>query len=494
MKHFAKLWRKALGNPLMFAVFTLALIGLSLLFSTWQNLRQERQTSLQYLAMAARSVAQTVETTFNRFLRMEGHMGGWAEGRENRFWSRMSALFSGMEGESEVAFIAIIDEDGRRIFEDSRDKDYFSRLPLLKRPELSGLTELTGPDGLGEWFGLVSPDGLVDTDGGAGSLFVYARAMRSFGGGRHRRAAAPEARACMVLGLSTERNEALYRRFRNNALLQSAYVLGAAVFTWFLALRFIARRSRLHELEKSLAEAEKKAVVGALAAGVAHEIRNPLAALRGFAQYFAKKFAGLAPDEEYANTMVRESDRLNRVVTDLLYLSRDKTLEKRPVRISRLLSEVSGLLRFDLEARRVDFTSDIQLDALMADEDSLKQALLNLVLNSLDAFEDAAPPDARERVIHVRSSRSGGRVLLEVEDNGKGMAEEQKSRAFDVFFTTKAKGTGLGLSLVDKIMREHGGEARISAEPGRGCKVSLYFPEAGEKMAGPASQEAKRST
>jgi signal transduction histidine kinase len=477
VKHFVAGLRKALGNPLMFAVFALALIGLSLVFSTWQNLRQERQTSLQYLAMAARSVAQTVETTFHRILRMDGHMGGWAEGRESRFWSRMDALFSGMDGESEVVFIAIIGEDGRRIFEDSRERNYLSSLSVLKRPELSGLT------GRGEWFGLVnpdSPDSGDGGDGGAGKLFVYAGAMRSFGGGRHRGTAGTEARAYMVLGLSTEQNEALYRRFRNNALLQSAYVLAAAVFTWFLALRFIARRSRLHELERSLAEAEKKAALGALAAGVAHEIRNPLAALRGFAQYFAKKFAGVAPDEEYAKIMVSESDRLNRVITDLLYLSRDKALEKQTVRISRLLSEVAGLLRFDLEARQVSLTSDIQLAVIMADADSLKQAMLNLILNSLDAFEDAAPSDARKRVIHVRSLRSNGRALLEVEDNGKGMAEEQTSRAFDVFFTTKAKGTGLGLSLVDKTMREHGGEARISSEQGRGCKVGLYFPEAAE--------------
>jgi signal transduction histidine kinase len=471
MKHSVKVGRKALGNPLMFAVFTLALIGLSLVFSTWQNLRQERQTSLQYLAMAARSVAQTVETTFHRFLRMDGHMGGWAEGRENRFWSRMAALFSGMEGESEVVFIAIIDEDGRRIFEDSRKEDYLSRLSLIRQPELSKLTDS------GEWFDLVNLD---DGDDGAGKLFIYAGAMRSSGGSMHRRSAAPEARAYMVLGLSTEHNEALYRRFRNNALLQSAYVLAAAVFTWVLALRFIARRSRLHELERSLAEAEKKAVVGALAAGVAHEIRNPLAALRGFAQYFAKKFAGVPPDEEYAKTMVRESDRLNRVITDLLYLSRNKALEKRPVRIDRLLFEVAGLLRFDLEAKQVKFTTDIQLDVLMADADSLKQALLNLVLNSLDAFEDAAQPDARERFIHIRCLRSGGRALLEVEDNGGGMSEEQKSKAFDVFFTSKGKGPGWGLSLVDITMREHGGEARISSEQGRGCKVALYFPEAAE--------------
>jgi signal transduction histidine kinase len=467
-------WKgRASGNTLMFAVVTLALVGLALVFSTWQNLRQEQQISLQYLAMGARSVAQTTGTAFHRFLRMEGHRGWGAEGQEGRFWSRMGSLFAETEGESEVMFIALIDENGRSIFETRKDESAYSDLPCLRQPELSRRA------GAGEWYGLESPGGEE------GSLFVYAKAMRAFGGGRHNRMSLPgETTVYMVVGLSTEHYQALYRSFRNNALLQSAYVLAAAVFTWLLALRFMARRTRLHELEKNLSEAEKKAAVGALAAGVAHEIRNPLAALRGFAQYFAKKFSGALPDEEYAGIMVREADRLNRVITDLLYLARDKVVEKRPVEVERLIAEVTQLLRFDLEAKQADLLPDVRLGLILADADSLKQALLNLVLNSLDAFEEdafgeGAPPEAQKRVIRIGSAKSEGWELLEVEDNGKGMTLEQKNKAFDAFFTGKAKGTGLGLSLVDKIMREHGGKVLITSEPGRGCKVSLYFAPAG---------------
>jgi signal transduction histidine kinase len=371
----------------------------------------------------------------------------------------MGELFSDTEGESEVVFIAVIDENGRSIFEAGRDKNIPSLPQGFKEP---GLATLTSP---GEWYG-------VDGD----KLFIYAKPMRRFDSRRHKGLGAPaKVDNYMVVGLSLKHNNALYRSFRNNALLQSAYVLAAALFTWFLALRLIARRTRLHELEQSLAEAEKKAAVGVLAAGVAHEIRNPLAALRGFAQYFAKKFSGVTPDEEYAKTMVREADRLNRVVTDLLYLARDKAVEKQPVNVSRLVSELAELLRFDLESRQVSLTAGIQVDRLMADADSLKQALLNLVLNSLDAFGDSAAPDQPARVIRIHSFESAGWIILEVEDNGRGMTEEQKSKAFDAFYSTKAKGTGLGLSLVDKTLREHGGKVLISSEPGKGCKVSLYF-------------------
>jgi signal transduction histidine kinase len=460
------------GNTLMFAVLTLALIGLSLVWSTWQNLQQERQTALQYLTMNARSVAQTVETTFRRFLRMQGRMDGRADkhmdehaessvkSQENRFWSGMGELYSDTEGESEVVFIAVIDESGRSIFEAGRDKNMSSLPQSFKEPGLAALTSA------GEWSGLEDD-----------KFFLYAKPMRRFDGWRHK-GMAVQPDSYIAVGLSLKNNQALYQRFRNNALLQSVYVLAAALFTWFLALRLIARHTRLHELEQSLAEAEKKAAVGVLAAGVAHEIRNPLAALRGFAQYFAKKFSGVTPDEEYAQTMVREADRLNRVVTDLLYLTRDKVTQKYPVVLSQLVSDLSDLLRFDLESRQVSLSTDLQVDMLLADADSLKQALLNLILNSLDAFEDVCSdhsPSRPARFIQIRSFGRDGLTCLEVEDNGRGMTDEQKRKAVDAFFSTKAKGTGLGLSLVDKIMREHGGKILISSESGQGCKVSLYF-------------------
>jgi signal transduction histidine kinase len=253
-------------------------------------------------------------------------------------------------------------------------------------------------------------------------------------------------------------------------------------------------RTTLHNLEQSLAEAEKLAAVGELAAGVAHEVRNPLSSLRGFAQYFVKKLAGRAPEEEYAKLMVREADRLNRVVTDLLFLGRGRALEMGVVDLRALAHEICTLLRFDLERKGVVPILRLDAEYVHADADSLKQMLLNLVLNSLDALEtpaenadakraaEAAPAetsrdDPEAALLSIVSGRTRDAVFIEVRDKGCGMSGEQKKRAFDAFFTTKERGAGLGLALVQRGMADHGGYARIISEAGRGSVVRLNFPE-----------------
>lgn len=317
-------------------------------------------------------------------------------------------------------------------------------------------------------------------------------------------------------------------------------------------LLIIRDRTQMRRLEKSLADAEKLAAVGALAAGVAHEVRNPLSSLRGFAQYFVKKLAGRNPEEEYAKTMVREADRLNRVISDLLFLGRPKAIAPREIELEGLVREINSLLRFDLESKNVFI--DVRLDAprMFADPDALKQALLNLILNSLDALggkqseckrsiqmpllpglsirqasvrapaalfgteeraeaaetgrplEHAAPqgepapdaesaesafsrapitryeaptlPETMPSPLRVLSGTCPGGVWIEVQDSGCGMTAEQRTQAFEAFFTAKERGTGLGLALVQRTMQDHGGAALIASEPGKGCVVRLVFP------------------
>ncbi len=235
-------------------------------------------------------------------------------------------------------------------------------------------------------------------------------------------------------------------------------------------LVLIRDRTHVRRLEAGLAEAEKLAAVGALAAGVAHEVRNPLSSLRGFAQYFVKKLSGRQPEEEYAKTMVREADRLNRVITDLLFLSRPKTLECTEASLVRVLDELGGLLKLELDRKGVALERRLEAEAVYADPESLKQVLLNLLLNSLDALPDNGPP------VIVASGRASGGVWIEVRDQGCGMDSEQSGKAFEPFFTAKVGGTGLGLALVKRFMLDHGGGASLVSEPGRGCTVRLVFP------------------
>lgn len=290
-------------------------------------------------------------------------------------------------------------------------------------------------------------------------------------------------------------------------------------------LLIIRDRTELHKLEKSLADAEKLAAVGTLAAGVAHEVRNPLSSLRGFAQYFVKKLAGRAPEEEYAKTMVREADRLNRVISDLLFLGRPKAITPKYVNIGEISGEILSLLRFDLEHKGVSLHTQLDAVTVYADGDALKQALLNLLLNSLDALNGSVLSEGNEiqmpllpglspttdvasqsgataqnrkagndrvskakaaeatpfRPLSLVSGTSPGGVWVEVRDRGCGMTANQKAKAFEAFFTAKERGTGLGLALVQRTMLDHGGSATITSEPGKGCTVRLFFPDRHEE-------------
>ncbi|WP_243311226.1 two-component system sensor histidine kinase NtrB [Fundidesulfovibrio agrisoli] len=231
-------------------------------------------------------------------------------------------------------------------------------------------------------------------------------------------------------------------------------------------------RTHLRSLENDLEQSRQLATVGRLAAGVAHEIRNPLSALRGFAQLFASKLKGREPEESYARTMVQEADRLGRVVTDLLYLAKPRPMEPAPVELAALCGELESLLRFDLERRSATFATALEAPEALADPDALKQALINLVLNALAALP------AGGGSVTVRSRARPGGTAVSVEDNGHGMSEEERARALEPFFTTRRDGSGLGLAIVQSIVRHHGGELEIESDPGRGTRVTMFFRSA----------------
>ena len=241
-------------------------------------------------------------------------------------------------------------------------------------------------------------------------------------------------------------------------------------------LVLIRDRTEIRSLEEDLNEAKRLAAIGSLAAGVAHEVRNPLSSLRGFAQLFATKLKGQAPLDQYAATMVQEADRLNRVVTDLLYLARPRQLAPVDVDLGELGESLRQLMRFDFEDRRAEHVFEFDGGTVYADPDALRQVLLNLISNSLDAMaecEECSKPG------HVRlSSRRGqGGVWLTVADDGPGMDPEILGNVFKPFVTGKKTGTGLGLAIVQNIMRAHKGKVVIDSEPGQGAQVQLFFPD-----------------
>ncbi|OEU65570.1 MAG: PAS domain-containing sensor histidine kinase [Desulfovibrio sp. S3730MH75] len=232
----------------------------------------------------------------------------------------------------------------------------------------------------------------------------------------------------------------------------------------------IRDRTDIAELEDDLNEARRLASIGSLAAGVAHEIRNPLSSLRGFAQLFADKLKDEKPYGTYAKTMLEEADRLNRVVTDLLYLSKPHELEPQIVNLGEVCDSMNTLMGFDFEHKGTELTHSLKVNEVYADPDSIRQVLLNLLVNSLDAI-----PEGDGKIsIHAKENDHG--VWISVCDNGPGMPEDVRKHALEPFFTDKPKGTGLGLAIVNTIMRGHSGRVTISPSASPGTCVKLFFP------------------
>ena len=241
------------------------------------------------------------------------------------------------------------------------------------------------------------------------------------------------------------------------------------------SLVLVRDRTRVKALERRLAEAEKLAAVGRLAAGVAHEIRNPLSALRGFAQFFLKKFQGVRPDEEYARTMVREADRLNKVITDMLFLARPQSLAPQEVDTRALFEDLRRLLEGEAATAKAELRFDASAPSVRADPDGLKQVLLNLIMNSL-----AALPETGGRVT-VTAEPAGSDMLLSVADTGRGFSPEAREHALEPFFTTRSQGTGLGLAIAHKLVQDHGGRLEIESKEGQGAVVRVFLPAAAGK-------------
>ncbi|XPV76804.1 MAG: two-component system sensor histidine kinase NtrB [Desulfovibrio sp.] len=237
---------------------------------------------------------------------------------------------------------------------------------------------------------------------------------------------------------------------------------------WLILIR---DRTHIKDLESDLHEAKRLATIGSLAAGIAHEVRNPLSSLRGFAQLLANKLKGEEPLGTYASTMVQEADRLNRVVTDLLYLARPRELQPEPQELATVAENLQTLLRFDLEGKRIEMETLFREDIVCADRDALKQVLLNLVVNSLQAVE---PEKGR---IRLSSHKKEQGIWICVEDNGHGMTQAIQDQALEPFFTSKQQGTGLGLAIVQTIMLGHKGKVYIDSAPDKGSRIWLFFPD-----------------
>jgi two-component system nitrogen regulation sensor histidine kinase GlnL len=250
-----------------------------------------------------------------------------------------------------------------------------------------------------------------------------------------------------------------------------------------ILLRDIKHRK---ELEEDLKHADRLATMGTLAAGLAHEIRNPLGGIKGAAQLLRRSFDSQPQLREYTAIMIREVDRVNQLIEQLLDLSRPAQLTLAPINIHELLDDV--LL---LEGQTVgdqDFTIkkifDPSLPPVRGDRARLTQVFLNLVKNAFQAMERGGTLTVTTRLetdFHIREQGTARNRLIwvDIADEGNGIKEEDLPHIFSPFFTTKPNGSGLGLATSYGIIKEHGGLIRVESTEGQGTtfKVSLVVAE-----------------
>jgi two-component system sensor histidine kinase HydH len=232
----------------------------------------------------------------------------------------------------------------------------------------------------------------------------------------------------------------------------------------------------IKRLEAKVRHSEKLAAIGKLAAGVAHEIRNPLSSIRGFARFLSLSLKDRSQDREYAEIMVKEVDRINAVVNDLLTFSRPLDPELTATDVRNLVEHSIRLVEADSQARDVVIHMNISpsLNHFHLDANQITQALLNLILNALQEVESGGKIE-----VGAKTEESGTLLNLWVEDDGPGISPDILEKIFDPFFTTRKKGTGLGLAIVHKIVENHGGDIQFDSPlPGkaRGCRFVIAIP------------------
>ncbi|MBD5557042.1 MAG: PAS domain-containing protein [Desulfovibrio sp.] len=254
---------------------------------------------------------------------------------------------------------------------------------------------------------------------------------------------------------------------------------GGEVVGYLFALRDMGE---IRSLERKLRQHERLSELGKLAAGLAHEIRNPLSSVRGYATYLTERLKDDPLGHATGELLIEETARLDRVLTDLLGLARPRDLAPAPVQLGALLSRVVAVAMPDAAEKGVRLVTTLPEgggDVANVDADRLMQAVLNLVINAIQATDAGGevevalePAPAADRA----GAAPGWRIR--VRDTGCGMAQETAAQIFTPYFTTRATGTGLGLAITRQIVEQHGGAIGVSTLPGHGTTMTIELPGA----------------
>ena len=264
-----------------------------------------------------------------------------------------------------------------------------------------------------------------------------------------------------------------------SAILLGAGVVGAlfvlaAVFAGLL-VRSIRHRERLvRSMELGRQRTESLESLRLLATGLAHEIKNPLGAIRGFAQLIHEQCPEANGEgRERTSLMLRELDRVSERLEEFLAFARRRAIKRRPVDLRRLAEEVATLLGPDAKTAGIGLSVEAEAEEVIVagDASQLKELLMNLVLNAIEACSDGG-----RVVVEVAAVR--GQPEIRVRDDGRGVAPDDLPRVFEPYFTTRAQGSGLGLAISKRIAEAHGASLELTSQGGAGATATLSFPMA----------------
>ncbi len=234
--------------------------------------------------------------------------------------------------------------------------------------------------------------------------------------------------------------------------------------------------TKIKEMEEVVKKKEKLAMIGELAAGIAHEIRNPLASLSGAMQVLRQELILQDDHTRLMDIALREMDRLNKLVTDFLLYARPMRLERHTININSLIMDAIRLIQSQgkLKERNINVQTQFKEDLLLkVDPHQLSQVFWNLTLNAIHAMPDGGVLTIISRRIY--DSRQGGEIIFK--DTGAGIPEDLLDKVFLPFFTTKVEGSGLGLAMVHRIIEDHGGYINVKSRPGKGTEFIIFLPE-----------------
>ena len=279
----------------------------------------------------------------------------------------------------------------------------------------------------------------------------------------------------------TDSNAALTRLQRSLFIaLLSLLISGVAIVVLVYRRTISPLRSNLTESLGIIERQEKLASLGVFAAGIAHEVRNPLTAIK--VRLFTLKSSHKPGTSEHEDLEVirHEIDRLERIVRDFLQFARPAEPELQTLPVEQLLRDVHELLQSDLAGKSVELKLELQAkEPIRVDPNKMKQVLINFVQNGAESMEAGGTVALRSRLDkQVLNGRHVTAVVIDVADTGKGIPPEVQKRLFDPFYTTKEEGTGLGLPIAARIVEKHGGVIQYQTQPNRGTTFSIVLPPA----------------